>query len=78
MTSQLGSKAITIHKLPKISRSKNNQAMKFCQLIKYNKRNISLYKSYWKWLIPDLSLYFKKALYETKAKGLQLSFNIFG
>ena len=28
-------------------------------------------------LVPDLFLFFKKALYEVKAKGLQLSFNIF-
>ena len=26
---------------------------------------------------PDLFLFFKKALYEVKASGLQLSFNIF-
>ena len=28
-------------------------------------------------LVADLFLLFKKALYEVKAKGLQLSFNIF-
>ena len=28
-------------------------------------------------LVPDLFLFFKKALYEVKASGLQLSFNIF-
>ena len=28
-------------------------------------------------LVPDLFLFFKKALYEVKANGLQLSFNIF-
>ena len=28
-------------------------------------------------LVPDLALFFKKALYEVKASGLQLSFNIF-
>ena len=28
-------------------------------------------------LVPDLILLFKKALYEVKASGLQLSFNIF-
>ena len=27
--------------------------------------------------VPDLSLFFYKALYEVKARGLQLSFNIF-
>ena len=28
-------------------------------------------------LVPDLFLFFRKALYEVKAIGLQLSFNIF-
>ena len=28
-------------------------------------------------LVPDLSLFFKKALYELKTNGLQLSFNQF-
>ena len=28
-------------------------------------------------LVPDHFLFFKKALYEVKASGLQLSFNIF-
>ena len=28
-------------------------------------------------LVPDLSLFFKNALYEMKASGLQLSVNIF-
>ena len=28
-------------------------------------------------LVPDLFLFFKKALYEVKASGLQLSFNTF-
>ena len=28
-------------------------------------------------LVPDLYLFFKKALYEVKAGGLQFSFNIF-
>ena len=37
---------ITIHILSNISRSKDNQRMKFGQLIKYNKRNIFLQKSY--------------------------------
>ena len=29
-----------------------------------------------RWLVPDLFLFLKKALYEVKASGLQLSFNI--
>ena len=28
-------------------------------------------------LVPDLFLFFEKALYELKASGMQLSFNIF-
>ena len=38
MTSQTGLQIITIQVLPNISRSKNNQAMKFVQLIEYNMR----------------------------------------
>ena len=44
MTSQPGLQAIAIHILPNISQSKGNQAMKFGQLIEYNKRNIFLQK----------------------------------
>ena len=36
MTSQIRIQIITIHMFPNISRSKDNHAMKFCQLIKYN------------------------------------------
>ena len=36
-----------IHILPNISRSKDNQAMKFGQLIKYSVRSIFLQKSCW-------------------------------
>ena len=55
--------------------------MKLGQLIEYNKRNI-FFKNYAEneagRLFPDLSLLFKKGLiYEVKASGLQLSFNIF-
>ena len=39
---------IAIHKLTNISRSKDNQAMKFGQLIEYNMSNIFLQKSYTK------------------------------
>ena len=41
---------IAIHELINILRSKNNQAMKFGQLIKYNLRNIFLEKSYTKYV----------------------------
>ena len=36
MTSQTGKQIIPIHILPNISRSKENQAMKFGQLLEYN------------------------------------------
>ena len=42
MTSQPGKQTIAIHILPNISRSKDNQKIKFGQLIEYNMRNIFL------------------------------------
>ena len=46
MTSQPGKQTIAIHILPYVSRSKDNQTVKFGQLIKHNMRNIFLVKSY--------------------------------
>ena len=46
MTSQPGQQTIAIHILHNISRSNDNQIMKFGQLIEYNMRNISIEKSY--------------------------------
>ena len=46
--SQTGKQIITIHILPDISRSKDNQTMKFGQLLESNMRNIFLKKSYTK------------------------------
>ena len=46
MTSQTGKRIITMHILFNNSRSKDNQTMKFCQLIEYNIRGIFLEKSY--------------------------------
>ena len=69
-----------MHILSNISRSKSNNSVKRGQLLEYNKRSIFLQKSCKneaERLVPDLSLYFKKALYEVKASGLQFSFNIF-
>ena len=40
MTSQPGQQTIAIHVLTNISKSKDNQAMKFGQLIEYNMKNI--------------------------------------
>ena len=48
MTPRPGKQTITIHILPNISRSKDNQTVRFGQLIEYNMRNISLEKSYTK------------------------------
>ena len=48
MTSQPGKKTIAMQILPNASRSKDNQKMKFGQLIQYNMRNIFLEKSYTK------------------------------
>ena len=42
MTSQPGSQTIAIHVMPNISQRKDNQTIKFSQLIEYNKRNILL------------------------------------
>ena len=42
MTSETEKQIITIHVLPNISRNKDNEAMKFGQLIEYNMRNIFL------------------------------------
>ena len=47
MTSQPGKQTCNTH-IDNISRSKDNQAMKFGQLIEYNLRNIFLEKSYTK------------------------------
>ena len=44
--SQAGQQIPTIYILLNISWSKDNQIMKFCQLIEYNMRNIFLEKSY--------------------------------
>ena len=46
MTSQPVKQTITIHILPYISRSEDNQTVKFGQLIEYNMRKIFLEKSY--------------------------------
>ena len=49
MTSQPGLQTVATHILPNISQSENNQAMKFGQLIEYNKRNIFRQKLCGKW-----------------------------
>ena len=49
MTSQPGKQTTAIHMPFNISRSKDNQAMKFGSFIEYNMRNIFLEKSYTKY-----------------------------
>ena len=55
--------------------------MKFGQVIGYNNRNIFLLKNHSeneaRRLVLDRSLFFRKVLFEVKASGLQLNFNIF-
>ena len=46
MTSEPGKQTIAIQILPYISRSKDNQTVKFGQLREYNMRKIFLEKSY--------------------------------
>ena len=62
------------------SLSKGNQTLKFGQVKEYFKGNVFL-KNYAeieaKRPVSDLFLFFKKALYEVNASGLQLSFNKF-
>ena len=48
ITSQPGKQTNAIHIMPNISRSKDNQTMKFGQLIEHKMRNIFLEKSYTK------------------------------
>ena len=48
MTSQSGKQTISTQILPNISRSGGNHAMKFGQLVKYNKRDLSLENSHTK------------------------------
>ena len=64
MSSQPGLQITTIHILPNISQSKDNQTMKLGQLIEYNKRNNFL-KNYAQneveRLVPDLFLFLEKA-----------------
>ena len=80
MTSQPGKETTPIHILPNISRSKNNQTMKSGQIIENNHINVFLQRSCRKRGRQTNSrplFVFKRTLYEVKASGLQLSFNIF-
>ena len=70
MTPETWKQMIKIHILPSISRSKDNQAMKFRQLIEYKVRNSFVKKSLKSdvgRLVPDLFVLFKETLWEVKA-----------
>ena len=60
MTSDPGKQTISIHILPNISRSKDNQAMKFGQLIEHSMRNSFLEKSYTKYGRETIARLFSK------------------
>ena len=62
MKSQPDYQTITIHILLNISRSNNNQAMKFGQLIEYNKRKIFLDKLYTKCGGENIIEYISKSI----------------
>ena len=72
----------TINILPDISKSKDNQTMRFCQLIvEHNLIKISIQRSLRKWgeeSSPRLLFGFKKAaLHEVKTNAQHLGFNVF-
>ena len=77
-TLQPGQQIITIHILADISRSKDNQAMKFGRLIKYSVRNI-FSKTHAENEVGSSRLLFVciKALFEVKVSGQDISFDIF-
>ena len=65
--------------MPNISGRKDNQTIKFGQLVEYYKRNIFVKyhaENEAGRLVPELFLFFKKVLFEVKASDLQLGFNI--
>ena len=77
--SQPGQQTIAIYILLLITQSKDDQTMKFGQLLEYNK--IFFFRIYAQTvvgrLVSDLFLFFRKTLWEVKASALSLSFNIF-
>ena len=68
MTLEPGKQTIAIHILPIISRSKDNQTMKFGQLIEYNMRNFFLVKPYTKWG--------RETIFRPFSKKLKLSISV--
>ena len=79
MRSSTGKPKITKHILSNISRTEDNQSIKFGQLIEYNVPNIFSQKLCRKWrressCRPLFSFY--KASYDVKASDQHLSFNV--
>ena len=76
----MGKKLISIHVFHNTSKSKDNNTMKFDQLIEYDAKNV-FFKNHAEneagKLVPDLFLFFKKALYEVRVNGQHHSFNKF-
>ena len=62
MKSQPDYQTITTHILLNISRSNNNQAMKFGQLIEYNQRKTFLDKLYTKYGGESITEYISKSI----------------
>ena len=76
MALQAGQLIIAIHVLPNHSRSKDNKAMEFGQLVEYNVRIIIIFKNpagdNMGKLISDFFSFFEKALFKVKAIGQHL------
>ena len=79
MTLQTGQQIITTYILSNISRSKDNQAMEFDQVVKCNVENINFQKSCKNVagrLLSDLFLFVKEALHKVKASSQDLKLYI--
>ena len=74
MMSQPGYQIIIIHVFPNISQSKSNQTLKFGHVIEHNQGNFFFFKNYAEneagGQVPDVFLFFRKALYEIKSSAL--------
>ena len=72
---------MTIHILPNVPPSKDNQTMKLGEGTRIQQEKIFFFKSYAEndagRLGPNLFFFSKNTLHDVKASGLQLSFNIF-
>ena len=80
MTSQPSQQTIAIHILLNIAQSKDKQTMEFGQLKDHSKRNTFLQnyaKNDAERPVPDLFLFFEKALPEVKASSLRFCCKIF-